>query len=333
MICMLCKKDVPEKFYLHLNAAHKMRKGVYLDMFPEQKEEYYKQKPDNWNKGLTKETSPSVMQGAMKSKEYHTRSDVREKQSQRMKDRYKGGDILSKEVRAKIAKAGSDGWVKKVQEASDEERRKMLENFTKAGNEAQSVRRSSLTPDDYMRLYPFAKGKAQYYNCDYCETQFIAWFGGKPRPRRRFCDLNCFHSFQLLHPHSMLPQKRFYYSEHMGMEFYLHSNLEEWFASILDQYKLSWHTTPFCIPYLWEGRQRRYYPDFIIENRVIVELKSGYVNKLQGVDRNEQKFMQAQLFAERLGLEFIYIEFDKSNLTYENVCCDPRVLYILNRFK
>jgi len=45
MICKICNKEINDKFYRHLNSIHKMKKGDYLNLYPEQKNEYNNQVP------------------------------------------------------------------------------------------------------------------------------------------------------------------------------------------------------------------------------------------------------------------------------------------------
>jgi len=114
MICRLCNRDIKEKFYLHLNRSHKMRKEVYLEKFPEQREEYKSMKGEVWNKGLTKDSDSRVKQYADKIKKYTNKDCVRKERSDRIKKRYKDGDILLPEVRSRVQKSATEGWVKKI---------------------------------------------------------------------------------------------------------------------------------------------------------------------------------------------------------------------------
>lgn len=310
MLCRLCNKEVDEKFYKHLNSTHKMKKEEYLRLFPEQTEEYLSQVSNVWNKGKTKETDLVVAGISSKAKARCNLPEIKKQRSDFLKNRYKNGDILDAETRMRVAKSASDGWVYKVQSATLEERKLLLQSFSKAGNEAQNIRRCSLTPQDYERLYPFAKGKARYHNCDFCNKQFIAWFGGKPRPKKRFCDQNCHHAYLVSHPNSTLPQSRIYYSETMKLEFCLHSNLEVSMAKILDNIGVTWCTPPFYIPYEIEGVSKKYYPDFFVSNKHLIELKSSYVKKLQGETKTKAKIDAAEKYCQKMSYDFLYLEFD-----------------------
>ena len=237
MICKLCQKEVPNKFYLHLNSFHKSNKKKYLLQFPEQKEEYDKQISASWNKGLTAKNHPSIARYAEKIKKYSNLPEVKKNRSDNLKNRYVAadGDILDKEKRARVVKIANNAWVNKVKNSNNLERKLLLENFTTAGNKAQSDKRHLLTPDDYNRIYPFAKGLAGYCNCENCGKQIIAWFGGKPRPKKRFCDSNCYNDYLLKNPAYCLPKSCFlYHSKKMNIEFVLISKLELLFAELLD---------------------------------------------------------------------------------------------------
>lgn len=326
MICKICQKSFDKKFGGHVNTSHKMNLTEYFKKFPDQELIYNDQKPVVWNKGLTKETNESVAKYAEAIKIHTNTSEVRKRRSDSMFARYKDGDFLTTEQRAICSKKGSDGWVKKVKEATQEERTKMLANFTTAGNEAQNKRRELLTPEDYQRLYPFAKGKAQYYNCDHCQKQMIAWFGGKPRPKRRFCNVDCFRNYLILHPYVNFPKASLFYSSKMNVEFYLRSKLEIWFANYLDECDQveTWSTTPFSIKYEYNGRMAKYYPDFLVNSKYLIELKSKYIYDL-ATDRNEVKFKEARNHCSKNNLEFHYLQFDDPNLTKKKVHNDDRI--------
>ena len=282
MLCKLCGKEIPSQFYRHLNGNHKITNSKYFNLFPEQKQEYERQKKPSWNKGLTAKDHPSIAKYAKCSKEYSNKQEVRDERSRRMKQRYAKGDILTLEQRMQVVKIGSDAWVKKITSVSDVERKELLKNFTTAGNVAQAEKRDLLTPEDYERLYPFAKGKARWYNCDQCGKKMIAWFGGKPRARKRFCNKDCWNSYQMLHPHYGFPHTRPYYSTKMGVEFHLHSSLEEWFAILCDKSNnvVSWSTVPFNIRYEFGDKRAKYYPDFFVNQHIVFELKSYYFFKM-----------------------------------------------------
>jgi hypothetical protein len=335
MICKICDRDVSDKFYRHLNSSHKMKKGDYLKMFPDQQEEYDDQVPENWNKGLTKGDHPSIAKCADSIREYSRRPEVRKKRSKQLKARYLKGDILDSETRARVVKAGSDGWVKRIKNADDEERKLLLENFTKAGNDVQNEKRHLLTPEDYNRLYPFAKGVARYHGCEYCGKQMIAWFGGKPRPKKRFCNQLCCHEFIKENPFYVYSHnvKRFYSSK-MRTEFCLRSKLELWVAELFekDDRINSWCTPPFHISYEWEGKSRRYYPDFFTNEKFVIEVKSDYIRRMQGEDRTTEKLRTAEEFCLQNGYKFLYWQFDKSNLTEIDVCKDKRIIEFMEKF-
>ena len=347
MKCKICNLEIEKQFYYHLNRHHtigggsrsipkKMTIKHYFELFPEQKEEYENQKCKIWNKGLTKETSVSVMKGAIAVKKHTNQPEVRKERSDRMKKRYEEGDILDTNTRKRVAKNGSDGWVRKIKSVTKEDRLSLLHNFVTAGNKSQKDHRSELTPEDYMRLYPWAKGVARYYDCDFCGNKMIAWFGGKPRSRKRFCGNECWFCYQKDHPMYILSQVgQRYYSSKMEMEFFLRSNLEMWFAKVLDCESIiySWSTSPFHIPYEWDMKIRKYTPDFFVNNRYVIEIKSDYILRMSGTDKTRKKLMVAENWCYEKGYEFIYWQFDGSSRNPNFVIKDERVVGWLNELK
>jgi hypothetical protein len=303
-----------------------MKLGDYFEIYPEDKNEYYSQKSPVWNKGLTKETSESVAIYASKIKSYTSQQIVREQRSNNLKKRYENGDILNKEQRKKVVKAGSDGWVNKLKNSSKEQRKKLLQTFTEAGNIAQYLKRQFLTPEDYMIRYPWALGHARYYNCDFCGKQMIAWFGGKKRPRKRFCDKSCFHNFKEEHPCYGLGKGTYFFSNKMQTEFYLHSRLETWFAELCEESNniKQYSTIPFFIPYVFENKKHKYYADFFVNGEYVIELKSKRVYDLDA-DKTEHKLLAARNYCQENNYRFVYWQFDDTNYTKEKMRHDDRV--------
>ena len=326
--CKICNKEVSEKFYRHLNSSHKMKKGDYLNLFPEQKEEYKSQISVLWNKGKTKCDDDRIMAIADKIKKFTGQEHIRKQRSENMKKMYQNGDMLSPEMRAYVQKKGTDGWVKKVKESSFEERKILLKNFSDAGNKKIQENKINRTPEDYMRICKNAKGKAQYGNCAECGNQIVIWVGGKPRPKQRFCNQSCQKIYQKKHPFYTLSHVgKHYFSEKMQCEFYLRSKLEIWFAEILDVNEKvnSWHITPFAVSYEFHGKKRLYYPDFMINSKWVVELKSGYIFDIDA-NKNRAKFMAAQDYSEEINCEFVYWQFDNHNMTKKLFEKDQRVI-------
>ena len=236
------------------------------------------------------------------------------------------------EQRAKVVKAGNDGWVCKVKKSSFEERRKILKNFSAAGNRALSNIRKFSTPEDYMKWCPTAKGFARYHNCDQCGQQMIAWFGGKPRPRKRFCNRLCFSLFQQEHPHYCYPHNcHMFYSTKMRTEFCLRSKLEVWFAELLEEEPkvTSWQVPHFFVPYEYCGKQHKYFPDFLVNEKYLLELKSGFFAKKQGYEKNREKIKAAITFSNLKNWEFCYWQFNASNFTKNKLIKDVRCVAFL----
>lgn len=336
MECKICGKEVFEKFYRHLNSSHKMKKDQYLKMFPNQKEEYDNQVPEAWNKGQTKETNESVRTGAEKLTKHCQQDFVRKTRSDRMKKNYADkGDILSSEKRKRVAKLASDAWVKRIKSCSFEERRELLKPFTSAGIKKQMELRIHKTPEDYQRMYPIAKGKAEYGNCGFCEKQIIIWVGGKPRPKLRFCSKSCFTEFQKNNPHYVFQSSgKPYYSSKMGCEFFLRSRLELWFSELLDSKFCvkSWCAGPCCIKYDYEQKIKSYYPDFLVNEKFLIELKSGYIYSMNA-KKSEAKLKAGIRYCQSKNLSFLYWQFNDSNMSKNKFNQDERVYFFFESLK
>lgn len=328
MICRLCNKEIPAKFSQHLNSCHKMKKAEYLNLFPDQTLEWKQQIPEAWNKGKTKKTDARIAQAAVKLVAHTNQEHIRHERSTRMKKLYENGDFLTPEQRASVVKRGSDAWVKKVKEASFEERKLLLKNFTDAGNKKIQEIKDQRTPEDYMRICGNAKGKAQYGNCSECGKQIIIWVGGRPRPKQRFCDRVCQTAYQVKHPfYTMSNIGQSFFSKKMNCEFFLRSCLEKWFADHLEQNDKinSWGVAPVAISYVYQGKKHLYYPDFVVNSKFLIEVKSGYVYALHA-DQNKFKFIAAEEYAKTNGMSFLYWQFDKTNMTKSKFDSDGRII-------
>lgn len=335
MNCKLCGLYVESKFYRHLNSVHRIRKCEYLNLFPDQKEFYSKQVPSVWNKGKNKENDLVMAKIAKDVAEYSNREEIKKKRSELLKKRYEKGDILDKETRKKVVKSASEGWVNKIKNASEKDRIEMLKNFTDAGNLSQKERRPSLTPEDYQKMYPFAKGQAKWHNCDWCSKEMIVWFGGKVRPEKRFCDRSCFFKYKEKHPFFMWKKCGSpYYSKKMKMEFYLRSNLERWLADILEDHGDvdKWIVTPFAVNYVFKSRSREYYPDFLINDYHVVEVKSKYVAKIE-YEKTKCKLSEAEKYCCKNNFKFHYLEFEEQNLTFKKFKENKIVVNFLKSLK
>jgi hypothetical protein len=134
-----------------------------------------------------------------------------------------------------------------------------------------------------------------------------------------------------LYPGYGLGGKRIpYFSTKMNTEFGLQSRLELHVATLLDESSKvgCWQYTPVCIPYNWSGRDRKYYPDFLVNEKVVLEVKSDYVF---GVDsgKSAAKIAQATRWCKENGLVFEYWEFGIRIPTLDKVKSDPRVQQFL----
>jgi hypothetical protein len=336
MVCKVCGAEAVSALSLcrHLRKKHEMVVGDYLEAYPDQRADYELNRKPAWNKGLTKESSASVRKYSKKLKEICNSAQVRQERSNRLKKRYENGDILDKETRSRVARAGSDGWVKKISRCNEAERGELLRHFTSAGNAAQEVLRQSLRASDYQKLYPWGLGTAIDSHCAWCGKFRVRWEGGstsRPRPKLVFCDKECHGKYKADHPGYGLGGKRIpYFSTKMNTEFGLQSRLELHVATLLDESSKvgCWQYTPVCIPYNWSGRDRKYYPDFLVNEKVVLEVKSDYVF---GVDsgKSAAKIAQATRWCKENGLVFEYWEFGIRIPTLDKVKSDPRVQQFL----
>ncbi len=316
MYCKWCQKETEKTLGKHLNFSHKKTLQEYFECFPEDKEIYKKTIKPCWCKGMTKETNPVVAKIAEQIKEFSNRPEMKKARSESMKERYKNGDILTPEQRARVVKIGSDAWVKKVKEATQEERNLLMKPFTDAGNDSQNSRRPSLTLEDYTRLYPFAKGEFVHKPCSNCSTPVITCDGGSRKSARslyNFCSDKCKDEFTILHPNWQLGKKITYFSIKNNKEIFLLSNLEKIIAQVLDESTVikTWDVCPFIINYKFKGKKRKYYPDFIIDNKVILEVKSDYVFGLHA-EQTTVKLQCATKWAIENNFIFLYWEFSKT---------------------
>lgn len=327
MLCKLCNKEIPSKFYLHLNSNHHLTKTEYLARFPEQLDEYNKQIGGTWNKGLTAENNASVAKYAEAIKEHTNRPEVRLQRSERLKARYARGDILTPEVRELVVRAGSQAWANKLQQMTKEERTNALKKFTQAGNDSQERRRPELGPDDYNRLYPFAKGIAVYLGCHSCGKRMIAWVGGdtkKPRPKRKFCSRECWSKYIVEHHGIPGGCHIVFRSEKMNEIFYLRSWLEVCMAAILEESDViaTWRVPTFFIKYALDG-EKKYYPDFLVNDSMLVEVKSEYMRKMRQQEV-KVKNIAAKEYCQEKSWRFFYLEFGR-NMTKKKMLLDERL--------
>lgn len=338
MICKICGNDINKAFGIHIN-KHRWNLKKYFEQYKEQYEEYVSLLPKHaWNKGLTKETNKSVKKCADAIKEYSTRQESRKKQSDYMKERYKKGDILDEETRKKVAKAGSDGWVKKIKESTPEEKNKLLEKFIEAGirgRKTVSENKKIRTPETCKKYYPFALGEPRYHNCDYCKNEMIIWFGGRPRPKKRFCSYICHASYRKEHPYYHFENcGKYYYSQKMNTEFYLRSNYEIWVADIFEKEDLveNYISCPFKIPYIHNENTRMYFPDFIVNKKYLIEVKSNYVFELNK-DQEISKIIYAEEYASKNNYQFLYWQFTQNNMTAEKIKKDIKIINFIEKLR
>jgi len=147
---------------------------------------------------------------------------IKKKHSEALKERYAKGDILDKETRKRVAKAGSDGWVKKLNNLTEEEKSEILKPMHDGAKKNKGKTFQHLDLDEYMSRFPTGKGIAKHGNCSNCQKRIIVWVGGKPRPKLRFCGDECKEDYFVKKPQSWyhLCGKPFY-SKKMQTEFFV----------------------------------------------------------------------------------------------------------------
>lgn len=110
-----------------------------------------------------------------------------------------------------------------------------------------------------------------------------------------------------------IPSKKGYYVAKNGEKYHYDSMTELAMMLYLDENNVKWHkNTSLRIPYLFEGKTRKYIPDFIVEfecticPKIIVEIKGSN-------DKPELPFKceAAKKYCEENGMEFELIAYDE----------------------
>lgn len=70
--------------------------------------------------------------------------------------------------------------------------------------------------------------------------------------------------------------KREYRKDCNGKDVLLQSSYETRFADMADALGLKW-VRPDAITYVLDGKERRYYPDFLVDNKFFVDTKNSYL--------------------------------------------------------
>ena len=153
MLCKLCNKEIVKRFGIHLNGHHKSwNLKKYFEHFPEQKLMYIENKTPNWAKGKNKNTDSRLKDLSLKLKEYNASPDIRNKKSQNLKDRYAKGDILNHETRVRVTKCASDGWLNRLNRASEEEKKELLKPMHEGAKNNKRKTFQHLELEEYMNV-------------------------------------------------------------------------------------------------------------------------------------------------------------------------------------
>lgn len=124
-----------------------------------------------WNKGASEHTNASVAKYTEATRCRMRSSSERTRRSQNNREMWENGRF--KPNKKQLDKA-RDVWVSRIKNASPEERKKLLHNFTSAGNAAQSIIRKEHAVDIewYNRKYPWADNP-RIKECLICKSTFI----------------------------------------------------------------------------------------------------------------------------------------------------------------
>jgi hypothetical protein len=135
------------------------------------------------------------------------------------------------------------------------------------------------------------------------------------RPKKRFCDRQCYTNYLTKHPTYGLGGKKIdFYSNKMNKNMKLMGCIEIAMAEILEESKIveKWEASPFFIEYFYDGKKRKYYPDFLINDKIVLEVKSRYVFGLDS-GKTATKLASAYKWCVEHEFLFEYWEFNKSN--------------------
>lgn len=114
------------------------------------------------------------------------------------------------------------------------------------------------------------------------------------------------------HRYGKKPSQIFYRHSYTGYykKIFFRSLKEASFMIFLDENKISWQSGEeigLKIPYIGiDGREKNYWPDFLINNEKIVEIKPLH---MQNCDVIEVKSAAARKFCESEGLKFVILDF------------------------
>lgn len=105
-----------------------------------------------------------------------------------------------------------------------------------------------------------------------------------------------------------------FYSNKMNKNMKLMGCIEIAMAEILEESKIveKWEASPFFIEYFYDGKKRKYYPDFLINDKIVLEVKSRYVFGLDS-GKTATKLASAYKWCVEHEFLFEYWEFNKSN--------------------
>jgi len=109
-----------------------------------------------------------------------------------------------------------------------------------------------------------------------------------------------------------IPSLKGYYTTQSGEKFHYDSMTELAVMMYLDGSGWNWRkNTKLRIPYLFEGKERKYIPDFIIEPNKICP---GYIMEIKGSNDKPElpyKCEAAKIYCLQHGMKFMLVPYDK----------------------
>jgi len=185
-VCRICNKKILSLNQSHLN-IHNISFSEYINKFPDEKINI---KYAIWNNGLNK-SHPSVAKYAKAIKQRMCSKEERIKRSELNKKMWENGEF---KANLQLTRKANRAWVSKIKSVSQDERNRLLANFTVAGNKAQSIIRKNneLNLEFFKEKYPWSINP-RIVQCLYCNNRYIKC--SSAARAQNFCSTECYFSF------------------------------------------------------------------------------------------------------------------------------------------
>jgi len=277
--CKICNKSIMSVNQSHLK-VHNIKIEDYFVMFPEEKKN---QGDPAWNRGLNKENSEFVKKNANALSEFLNKPEQVKKRSEQNKKMWQDG-VFKTDV--ELCLENNKKWVKKVKEASVDERRILLANFVKSGNNKQKEIRNEnkLNLDFHKKKYTWSKNVCKK-NCIQCGLEYISTLNKAKHFCSNMCYLNYIETHEYdefikhwINKHPNWTRKKKYFSEKYNTEYTIDSSYELDFIKWceINGIKSLVKYRPI-IKYVFNNKIKKYYPDFLINDDFIVEIKANSI--------------------------------------------------------